>query len=304
MTAPVTLEWIAVDRGHGGLRAWAMRGSTVLAEASGAADIGALPATLPPGGDEPALLTLIAPWLTGAPAEIRACGMVGSHAGRGGVPWRTVPCRPVDPGGGVAVPAHDPRLRITVVPGLKQTAPPDLMHGDETRIAGALCLAPGFDGAICLPGNLSRWALVSAGEVVAFQTAMTGEVIALLSRQSMLRDSMQGDGWDDGAFDEALSDAMSHPARFAMRLFGLHAGAVLADLSPAAARARLSGLLIGLDLAASRAYWLGQPVAVLGDDRLAGLYLRALSAQGGEARRIDAGAATCAGLALSRNGPR
>ena len=54
------------------------------------------------------------------------------------------------------------------------------MRGEETQIAGALALLPDFDGVFCLPGTHSKWAHVSAGEVVSFQTYMTGELFALL----------------------------------------------------------------------------------------------------------------------------
>ena len=65
------------------------------------------------------------------------------------------------------------------------------MRGEETQIAGALSLMPGFDGVLCLPGTHSKWAQICAGEVVSFQTFMTGEMFALLSEQSVLRHGLQ-----------------------------------------------------------------------------------------------------------------
>ncbi|MDZ4095977.1 MAG: 2-dehydro-3-deoxygalactonokinase, partial [Paracoccaceae bacterium] len=173
----------------------------------------------------------------------------------------------------------------------------DVMRGEETQIAGALALHPGFDGVICLPGTHSKWTHVSAGEVVSFQTCMTGELFALLSTQSVLRHGMAGDGWDDAAFDAALSDALSRPEKLATRLFSLRAEGLLAGLAPAQARARLSGLLIGIELAATRPYWLGQPVTLIGAEKLSGLYARALAAQGVVARQLPGAACTLAGLA-------
>ncbi len=58
--------------------------------------------------------------------------------------------------------------------------------------------------------------------------------------------------------------------------------------APALSRARLSGHLIGAELAAARPYWLGQEVVVAGARALAGLYGDALSAQGASARVIEA----------------
>lgn len=289
----VAPAWIAVDWGTSNLRAWAMSGDgKVLAEAS--SDEGM--SKLPREGFEPALVRLIAPWLAGEPPVV-ACGMVGSRQGWCEAPYRTVPCTPLDRTAQVQAPTTDPRLKVSIAPGLKQTTPADVMRGEETQIAGALRLMPGYDGVLCLPGTHSKWVHISAGEVVSFQTFMTGEMFALLSEASVLRHGMQGGGWDDAAFDTAVSDALSRPERLGARLFALRAEGLIAGLSPQAARARLSGLLIGTELAAAKPYWLGQRVTLIGAEKLSAAYARALQAQGVEAQRLNATDCTLAGLA-------
>jgi 2-dehydro-3-deoxygalactonokinase len=67
------------------------------------------------------------------------------------------------------------------------------------------------------------------------------------------------------------------------------------------ARARLSGFLIGAELAATRAWWLGQEIVIIGAGRLAGLYQRALASQGVPATQADAGRVTLAGLTAARH---
>jgi 2-dehydro-3-deoxygalactonokinase len=191
---------------------------------------------------------------------------------------------------------------VRIVPGLKQAQPADVMRGEETQIAGALAILPGFDGVICLPGTHSKWAHVSAGEVVSFQTYLTGELFALLSEASVLRHGMQGDGWDEAAFDAGVSDALSRPERIGARLFGIRAEGLIAGLGAAAARARLSGLLIGMELAAARPYWLGQAVVIVGSDRISMSYARALRMQGVEARLVKGSEAVLAGLGAARTG--
>lgn len=293
MTDAVTPAWIAVDWGTSNLRAWAMGADgRVLAEASSVEGMGKLARD----GFEPALLRLIGPWLSETP-PVMACGMVGSRQGWCEAPYRTVPCTPLDMAAQVRAPSSDPRLRVSIAPGLKQTQPADVMRGEETQIAGALRLIPGYDGVLCLPGTHSKWVHVSAGEIVSFQTFMTGEMFALLSEASVLRHGMQGGGWDDAAFDAAVTDALSHPERLGARLFSLRAEGLIAGLSPQAARARLSGLLIGTELAAARPYWLGQRVTLIGAEKLSTAYARALAAQGIEARRLSATDCTLAGLA-------
>jgi len=290
--ALITPGWIAVDWGTSNLRAWAMDGARVVAEAVSDEGMGKLARD----GFEPALLHLIGPWLERGPVAVFACGMVGSRQGWCEAPYRAVPCTPLDPAAQVAAPTTDKRLRVQIAPGLKQTTPADVMRGEETQIAGALSLMPGYDGVLCLPGTHSKWAHISAGEVVSFQTFMTGEMFAILSEASVLRHGLQGDGWDDSAFDAAVSDALSRPERLGARLFSLRAEGLIAGLSPDAARARLSGLLIGTELAAARPYWLGQRVTLVGAAKLSSAYARALKSQGVDAQRLSVTDCTLAGL--------
>jgi 2-dehydro-3-deoxygalactonokinase len=291
-TAP---DWIAVDWGTSNLRAWAMGRAGPLAEANSDEGMGKLARDQ----FEPALLRLIGRWLS-PDVPVIACGMVGSRQGWHEAPYRTVPCTPLDRAGQVRVPTADPRLDVRIAPGLRQLAPADVMRGEETQVAGALALTPGFDGVLCLPGTHSKWVHVSAGDVVSFQTCMTGELFALLSTQSVLRHSVQGEGWDDAAFDAGVAEALSRPERLAARLFGLRAEGLVHGLDAGIARARLSGLLIGAELAATKTYWLGQPVALVGSAALSTRYARALRAQGAEARVLDGTASTLAGLASLR----
>lgn len=71
-------------------------------------------------------------------------------------------------------------------------------------------------------------------------------------------------------------------------------------LGAAQARARLSGLLIGAEIAAARPYWLGQRVVLVGGAALSASYARALASQGLTAETLDATACTLAGLAAAR----
>ncbi|GAB1480900.1 2-dehydro-3-deoxygalactonokinase [Paracoccaceae bacterium] len=284
-------DWIAVDWGTSNLRAWAMGAEGVLAEAVSDEGMGGLARE----AFEPALRRLIGPWLQAGAVPVVACGMVGARQGWFEAPYRAVPCAPVATGENVPVPQAE--LAVQIVPGLMQAKPADVMRGEETQIAGALALHPGFDGVFCLPGTHSKWAQVSAGEVVSFQTYMTGEMFALLSKQSVLRHGMTGAGWDEAAFDQGVEEGLQRPERLAALLFRLRAEGLVAGLGADAARARLSGLLIGCELAAARPYWLGARVMLIGEAGLCGLYARALAQQGLTAARLEARDCTIAGLA-------
>ena len=250
---------------------------------------------LKPDQFETALLEVIAPWLT-ARTTVLACGMVGARQGWVEARYRSVPCPPTYPAALTRVTTQDPRLDVRIAPGLSQDRPADVMRGEETQLAGALALHPGFVGVFCLPGTHSKWVHVSAGEVVSFQTYMTGEMFSLLSTQSVLRHSLTAEGWDDAAFDAGLSDALSRPDRIAARLFSLRAEGLLHAMTAPQARARLSGLLIGIELAGAKPYWLGQSVKLIGAQNLSALYARALGLQGLQAETEDATACTLAGL--------
>ena len=211
MTGSATYcDWVAVDWGTSTLRAWAMRGAEMVAEARSDSGMNSLDKSQ----FEAALLKLVDPWLGGRPMPVVACGMAGARQGWTEVPYRTVPCMPL--GGGVAVPTSDTRLSVTILPGLKQDNPADVMRGEETQVAGYLSGRPGFDGVLCLPGTHSKWVEISAGEVVSFRTFMTGELFDLVSRHSVLRHST-GAGWDAAVFAEALGDTLSRPESLAAK---------------------------------------------------------------------------------------
>jgi 2-dehydro-3-deoxygalactonokinase len=290
----MTPDWIAVDWGTSNLRAWAMQSDRAQAEAASDAGMGGLD----PAAFEPALLALIDPWLApGRITDVVACGMVGARQGWTEAPYARVPCAP---GGAVArPPTKDPRLAVHILPGLRQDAPPDVMRGEETQIAGLLAREPRFDGVVCHPGTHTKWAHVSAGEVVSFASFMTGELFALLSCDSVLRHSVAAEGWSDPDFTDAVEETLARPERLAGRLFGIRAEGLLAGLPPERARARLSGLLIGAELAAARPYWLGRAVALFGAAPLVRAYRAALALCGVEPATPDATELTLAGLAAA-----
>jgi 2-dehydro-3-deoxygalactonokinase len=276
------------------MRAWAMSASgTVLAEASSDQGMGKLDRS----GFEPALLAVIKDWIDG-PTTVIACGMVGSRQGWVEAPYAAVPCATL-PEGLVQAQTNHPDLTVYVIPGIKQANPADVMRGEETQITGFLARNKNWDGVICLPGTHTKWVHISADEVVSFQTFMTGELFDVIATQTVLRHSIAADGWDDEAFAQGLDMGLSRPERLAARLFSLRANGLLNDMRGTAARAQLSGLLIGTELAAAKPYWLGQQIAVIGDSKLSKLYVDALATQAAPATQVNAATITLAGLTVA-----
>ncbi|MHA3914845.1 2-dehydro-3-deoxygalactonokinase [Halovulum sp. GXIMD14793] len=291
--------WIAVDWGTTNLRVWVLNDTDqVVARAE--TDQGM--AGLDREGFEPALLNLIDPFLAqDRVTPVLCCGMVGSRQGWAEARYVTAPCTP--PGGREAtqVSTNDSRISVSILPGVKQTNPPDVMRGEETQIAGFLRDVPDFDGVLCLPGTHTKWVQISAGEIVSFRTCMTGELFALLSENSVLRHSVAGEAIDTAAFDDAVAEALTRPEALSAHLFRLRAASLIAEMPAVEARARLSGSLIGAELASTRPYWLGQNIALLGAARLAELYRSALVAQGAECMLADITEMTLRGLSAARS---
>lgn len=187
--------------------------------------------------------------------------------------WQPLPC---------AVPAPVIRDRLHILPGLTQERPlADAVNGAVARIAGLLAAYPDFDGTLVVTGTRTVWASLSAGEVTDVRSTVTGRMFGALDRSGPL---------DDAAFDTALSATLSRPEGLAAHLASAHLAA------PGVARARLSGALIGAELASTKAWWLGRAVLVTGGGALPDLVVRGLAAQGVCARVIPEEEALLAGL--------
>ena len=279
--------WIAVDWGTSHLRAWRMSADNRMIEKR-FSDAGM--AGLEQDQFAAALEALVGP-LT---MPVVACGMVGSRQGWAEARYETVPCCPPDASRATVV------GNVRILPGVRQLNPADVMRGEETQIAGFLAAHPDFDGVVCLPGTHTKWVHVSAGEIISFRTAMTGEVFGLLADASVLRHSVDK-AWSEDAFNVAVDEAISKPEMLAVRLFNIRAHGLLNSADAGVARARLSGTLIGAELAATRAYWLGQAVALVGDANLTRVYAAALDAQKVQTVRADGDEMTLRGLIAAKS---
>ncbi|CAG0969007.1 MAG: 2-dehydro-3-deoxygalactonokinase [Rhizobiaceae bacterium] len=293
-----SVEWIAVDWGTTNLRAWAMAGARVLEAAAKPLGMGALKRN----EFEPALLGTIGAWLAdGRTVPVVACGMVGARQGWVEAPYVQAPSLPLDARRFTEVATDDRRIAVTIVHGMSQIDPPDVMRGEETQLAGFLALEPGFSGTACLPGTHSKWATLGRDRIAGFRTFMTGELFALLRDQSILRHSV-GDETeaDDGAFAEAVTEGGAAPGALAAWLFSTRAQGLLGTLRPAEALGRISGLLIGMEVCAMRAAWIERPLVLIGAPALCDRYSRALTLLGARPPAvIDAERCTLAGLAAA-----
>lgn len=298
-TGPV--DWVAADWGTSRLRLWAMSSDgRVLARRESGQGMGRLSRT----EFEPALRAALAGWIpAGRVLPVLACGMVGSRQGWVDVPYRDLPAAAATPDDLVSPPLTGGDLDVRIVPGLRQITPPDVMRGEESQVAGLVASTRVAEGLLCLPGTHSKWVRLGDGKVQGFRTTMTGELFALLSEASVLRHCVDAGAAksDQPAFAGAVREMLAHPERLTSALFTIRAAGLVGGAGDApdaaAARSRLSGLLIGAELAAARDWWgAASEVTVIGAAGIADAYRSALGTAGVTAVILDGEEMALAGL--------
>lgn len=235
----------------------------------------------------------------GEGVPVLICGMAGARQGWREAPYLKTPT-PLDA-------LHEGAIRvdaagdIRILPGLAQAQAdrPDVMRGEETQLLGVT--EPDFTGLVCIPGTHSKWIEIEDGNVVAFSTYMTGELFSVISRHSILAHAVEPDGpapADGVPFREGLATAMAAPSGLSASLFRLRAAQLLGFEQRADGAARLSGLLIGTEIAdALSRHGPAPSLRLIGTGPLGRLYEAALSAQGLAVTALDAEAASRRGLA-------
>ena len=270
---------IVVDWGTSSFRLWALDAEgTVLAERRSAQGLAASGAE----GFERVLEAHLAALAIPEGVPVIMCGMVGSRAG-----WveAAYVATPAGLDGLTEKAAHVPSARrlIRILPGLAQhgAAGADVMRGEETQLLPLI--RDGFQGVACLPGTHSKWVRVEGGTVAGFSTFLTGELFHLLRSASVIAPSVEGAAPVDPAsadFARGVDDGLAAPELLGRDLFRLRAGWLLDGTSPEATLARLSGLLIGAELAGAARIAGTSPVALIASGAAAVLYRTAMTRAG------------------------
>ena len=288
-------DFVVVDWGTSSFRGWLMSASgEALAESRGGEGMLHCAGTgfAPVLGDHLARL--------GAPegARILICGMAGARQGWVEAPYLKVPTR-LDA-------LHEGAIRveapgdIRILPGIAQARPdePDVMRGEETQLLGVT--EPDFSGLVCIPGTHSKWIKIEDGCIVEFSTYMTGELFSVMAQHSILLHAIDASASpaDGQAFRDGLSTALAAPTALTASLFGLRAAQLLGFEQRADGAARLSGLLIGTEIAdAVRRHTAPRSVRLIAAGALGKLYAAALGARDIDVTVVDAEQASRRGLA-------
>jgi 2-dehydro-3-deoxygalactonokinase len=292
--------YAAVDWGTSSFRLWLVdRAGNVLGERRSAEGMMA--------AGKPGFATVLQSHLDAVGAApglpVVVCGMAGARGGWVEAGYVDTPARLASIlKHAVTVPGQDRDIRI--LPGIAQRdrKAPDVMRGEETQLLGALGMDAADDAVVCMPGTHSKWVRVSGGTVEHFATFMTGELFDVVSRETILSHAVTGadDAEDIGAFKSAVIAAFETPAFAANLLFQVRSGQLLYGGKPASAREKISGTLIGLELAAGLAGDVPSTgIMLVASGRLQMLYQLALETVSVSVRSIGAEDAVRRGLSMA-----
>jgi 2-dehydro-3-deoxygalactonokinase len=143
---------------------------------------------------------------------------------------------------------------------------------------------------------------VSGGKVERFATFMTGELFSVVSRETILSHAVGGadEAEDTEAFKSAVVAAFETPALAANLLFRVRSSQLLYGGSPSSAREKISGTLIGLELAAGLAGdQSSSGITLVASGRLQGLYRLAFDSLSVAVQSIEAEDAVRRGLSMA-----
>lgn len=292
MTAPGAAAFAGADWGTSNMRIWLFGADgSVLGERRSDEGMSALSA----GGAFAAALERHLEAL-GAPADLPvvACGMVGARQGWIDAGYGELPAR-LGALAARAARAPDTRRDVRILSGLAQRHPPDVMRGEETKLAGASGAIGAGRRLVLMPGTHSKWARVEDGTITGFRTAMTGELFSVLSEASILRHSSNGAPADprSAAFRSWVEIGLSEAVDLPSLLFRIRASGLGGGLSASGGASALSGLLIGVEIA-------GAPrdidLLLISGGALLPLYRAALRIAGRSFEEIDADDAVRRGL--------
>lgn len=288
------------DWGTSLLRLYLMQGSRVCAELEGPG-IGGL--TRAPAD---VLQELLADWSGGySSLDVTLCGMASSRTGLHELPYAAVPA---DMAGWArtAQQLNIGALRVLLASGLKchdETGGFDVMRGEETQVFGALRLEPALvDGNhyMVLPGTHSKWVALESGSISSFRTAITGELFALISRDSTLLTATGEAGAasdSDNGFAAGSADGQQPGTSLLSALFRTRTAQLLQRRSRAWASGYLSGLLIGHEVASmGTALPHGATITIIGQSQLATLYAEVFAARGIAVHALDGADCARSGL--------
>ncbi|MDO6470463.1 2-dehydro-3-deoxygalactonokinase [Maribacter sp. 1_MG-2023] len=137
---------------------------------------------------------------------------------------------------------------VLLISGVRDVV--DVMRGEEAQVIGLNTTITKYEkGILILPGTHSKHVYFDTNEIVGFKTYMTGELFELLSKNSILSNSVNEQQWStvsEKAFLKGLHSGFRK--ELTAHLFTIRANDILNGTSKNEGFYFLSGLLIGDEL--------------------------------------------------------
>ncbi|CDP52023.1 2-dehydro-3-deoxygalactonokinase [Devosia sp. DBB001] len=279
--------YIAIEWTSSAFHAWLMQADgTVAAEHQSLAGVN----SVRDGSFEACLRSEIGAWLPQSKA-ILLSGMVTSRTGWVETPFAMAPAGIADMLA-QAIRSDLPNLPpLYFLPGIARLDPlPDVMRGEEMSIFGMESPLPDL---LVLPGAHSKWVRTDGQRIVDLTTYMSGEILNLLRRDSLVSRLIPAEYVPNAAaFDRGVEIARDKSllrGGVLQRVFSARSLVLFDQLPPADIADYLAGVVFGSEIVEALA---GDDrpdtVIVLGETPLAASYRRAL-AQFGLASPLSSG---------------
>ncbi|WP_161981537.1 2-dehydro-3-deoxygalactonokinase [Aurantiacibacter suaedae] len=255
---------------------------------------------------EALLLRLVEDWLErDCDTEVLLAGMVGSTIG-----WREteyVRCpapalKVMDRTASVSL-GHRRAQILSGMACINSLGEPDVLRGEEVELIGleAMLSQSGADRSlVCIPGTHTKWVMLKDSLVESFQSSVAGEIFAALTKSGVLA-ADHGDTFFRDVFVAAVGDAARDAAALVHLLFSARSRVTSGKMDASHAADRLSGLLIGADVAGVLRSFALSPgnlpeVAVVAMPAIGKRYVVALEEFGFNARLVPSQDAAVAGF--------
>lgn len=291
----IAIEWTSAT-----FRALALEDDLVLGEKK--SDRGT---TRVENGDfEQALREELGDWIETA-EKIMLSGMITSRNGWIESPFAAVPAGPEDLARQAVTHMVDGLPPLIFLPGIAQFEPlPDVMRGEEMSLFGL----SETDGIFALPGPHAKWVTMEGGRITAITTYMSGEILTLLKKNSLVSRLIPATYEEHpAAFRRGVetADNKDAPGRILARIFSARSLVLFDRLTPQEIPDYLEGLLIGAEILEALAKEKTSNIQVVGHSAVSERYRTAILQLGAESKivlpNIAAGFARTAnarGLAL------
>lgn len=176
-------------------------------------------------------------------------GMVGSVNGWCNADYLKCPLELGELGKHLTVVKNSKGYDIRIVPGLcvKNNCNYNVMRGEETQLFGAMKKQQ--SRVYIMPGTHCKWVLTDNKRIESFRTVMTGELLNILMKYSLIGLGNEEQTESEQDFILGLKSGFEKDNILPL-LFEVRAARILGKISPNHIKEYLSGLLIGSEIAA------------------------------------------------------